>query len=160
MNFLLMSLPSDPRKIASIPSRISTILDHTNPGTSKPSSFSSPRLSVDQTKTVSIASASAVNSDGMMQLKDLRPGQQGVLVSAGSNSGESFSGDRQRSGALANLDQGTQVEVRSGLPINFYPGDQNFSAPIVGIAKTTPIAVSRDGGRGVGKGLNLPVMIR
>ncbi len=158
---ILKNLPSDPRKIAPLPSRVSTVLDHTNPGSSSPASLRTPRMSVDQTRTVSIASASAVNSDGDSQQKNLNAGQQGVTVTAGSSSGQSFSGDRQHTWALANIDQGTQIETGAGLAKDVFPGNQNVSTPILHFAKPLPTAVNRDGGASNKiKGVSVPVMIR
>jgi hypothetical protein len=112
--------------------------------------------------TITMSSASLRNSNGEVQRRDIAPGQQGIVVSIGSNAGPSVSGDTISSGAKRNTDQGTLVERgRSSLATNVFPGDQNVSGLIRDLSPSLPkVGGSHDGGAASLKGIPKTVNIR
>ena len=134
--------------VTSVAHRAAPVKDSTNPGTVSPARQGARRLVVDQTRSVSTASASAVNSDGQVQLPAIHPFLQGGLnVLRSGSMPVDVSGDRMRYGAVDNIDQGIKVDEGRGLPRNVHAGNRNFARPIINVAEVTPIATNHDGGR-------------
>lgn len=133
--------------------RLPSIMEVTNPGSSKAHAQGRPGLSVDQTTSSSISSASIHNSDGQGQTLDLHPGQQGVAVTPVSQVSTRISDGRFQSRNYHPLDQGMNVTpgpapgVRSPLPTNINVNEQNLHRAPHATADTSPIAIDIDAGR-------------
>lgn len=119
-------------------------VDVLNPGTSRPENNPSPGLpSVDQTMSVSIASASAVSSDGQGQRLDLAPLQGGVTVQEVKGMAPKNSNGQFQSRNYKPLDQGTRAAAsQAHLPTTVSVADQNLH--VVPLQTTTELPPARD----------------
>lgn len=125
-------------------SRTSLPVDVLNPGTSRPENHPRPGLpSVDQTMSVTMASASVVSSDGQTQRLDLEPLQGGVTVVEVKNLAPKTSNGQFQSRNLVPLDQGTRSSSGGPhLPTNVNVSNQNLH--VVPLEKTEERPPARD----------------
>ena len=130
-----------------IDAAVSPCRDVMNPGAFSPQRQQHVRPTLDQTMSVTLSSASHVNSDGQEQRIDRNPGQQGVSVLHMSAPGplRSSNGDFQRKN-LAPVDQGTTSSMGPALPVNVSPADQNVGKKVQEFAPWAAPAVTVDAG--------------
>ena len=136
------------------------VMDVTNPGTSRPENHGSPNVIVDQTRSVTSASASANSSDGQEQRLDLRPGQQGIGVTALPRLALRASDGQFQSKNLEPIDQGTQSSVGAPIARDVNVSKQNLHyAPLAFTEEKPPARDVKAGGWRPG-GIPLSVMIK
>lgn len=141
-------LPFLPPIGAGVDSPVSPCRDVMNPGSFSPQRQQHVRPTLDQSMSVTLSSASHVNSDGQEQRVDKNPGQQGVSVLhlAAPAALRSSDGSFQRKD-FAPVDQGTMSSVGlPALPQNFSPADQNVGKKVQAFAPWTAPAVTVDAG--------------
>ena len=139
------------------PSRLP--VDVLNPGTSRPENIKGPGLPlIDQTMSVSIASASAVSSDGQEQRLDLAPLQGGVNVVEVMGAAPKISNGQFQSRNYKPIDQGTSSSSSNNhMPTNINVADQNFH--VVPLQRTTERPPARDVRAGENRPGGIPVSV-
>jgi hypothetical protein len=145
-----------------LPSSSSLPVDVINPGTSRPENHLSPGLpSIDQTKSVTIASASANSSDGQEQRLDLSPLQGGVTVLEVPRLSPNASDGQFQSKNLKQIDQGTSSSAsKAHLPVDVSVANQNLHLPPLGRTEERPPAHDVKAGDSRQGGAPTSVMIR
>jgi hypothetical protein len=145
-NTMMLDLGLPPPVGIPVGHRVSPVVDVVNPGTVTPGLQTTKRMSVDQTRSVTISGSSLVNSNGQIQRIDKNPGQQGVTVTSSPAPLATNSNGNAHMKNMGVTDSAVGVTRGPGLPVNVDASSQNFARPIRTWAAVLPTPVTRDGG--------------
>jgi len=126
---------------APIASPRSRITDVQTPGHSSPHSQGFAPPIVDQTRNVTAASASVINSNGQFQVKEMNPGQQGVTVTASHAPLLTSNGEFQPRTSYIH-DPATAVIGGTGLAVEVNADSQNHAHLMRPTQQRLPTAVT------------------